>query len=338
MAYARGVRSKNGTLTKTQIFVANNLGTCQVMVYDTGDYNGLIADLAFHFDSGNGVLAWEQYRDNGETSRNAREVVKLATFHVAADGRVEGLPISARTAYRAPTTPYAIFGPVLSPDGNRLAFSTIDVINAQPGNEVGRVRICDTFACLTTVEVAFEHVATSWADHWSGSMRATIGHNADGQERIYFIYRTEAAGVFSDGDLVAVDNLGDGEWTAPIVLVDRDVDYAADPDPYLDDPSALSEAGVPDRVLIASCATWSSCALRRVDVYDAGTDTVTHLVGTGLSPSWTLNPSLDAVAPNVLVNATQNLAETDPILEIDLDGAPETQVGNLTGYRVDSAY
>ena len=72
MAYSRGVFSKNGTYTKTQIFVANSLGTCEVMVWDTADYDGYPIEPAFHFDfsgvtSGTGTLVWTQTRDNGET-------------------------------------------------------------------------------------------------------------------------------------------------------------------------------------------------------------------------------------------------------------------------------
>ena len=66
-----------------------------------------------------------------------------------------------------------------------------------------------------------------------------------------------------------------------------------------------------------------------------------HFVGSGVKPNWTMDPSLDAAAPNVLVNEISGSSETNPILEIDLDGTPPTNqgpVGTLTGYNVDSAY
>jgi hypothetical protein len=338
MAYSHGVYSGGGRYTKTQIFVANSLGTCQVMVYDTGDYSGWGVDVSFHYDSSSrtGTLSWIQTRDNG--AKTAGYVIKVAQFTVGGDNTVMGLPLAATTIYRAPTTPTvaSIFDVELSPDATRLAFST-DQAGTSSTPETHQVLICTLATCALTAEVAFSYTGTAP----SGTSQVTIGHNNPPEneaelERIYFIYRPNAS--FSDGDLVAIDNLGGGTWTAPVVLVNRDVSYMAsvgETDTFLDRPSALSRPGEADRVLLQSSATFINSP-PRVDVYDTGTGDLAQFLGTGYRPSWTFSPSIGA-APKVLTTQLQN-STNGSIKEIDLNGAPEiTLPPNISGYNVDSA-
>jgi hypothetical protein len=338
MVYSRGIYNGGGRYTKTQFVVANSLGTCEVMVYDTGDYGGFGVEVSFHFDATSGVetLAWLQSRDNG--TRVDGYVVKLAQFFVSGR-KVQGLPLTATTIYRAPTTPVlaSMADVELSPDGRRVAFSTNQGGGnvSAPAPQTFQVLICTLGACLAP-EIAFTATTSVCCHGGTGSL--TIGHSNDPAEleRIYFIYRS-AISPYSDGDLVAIDNLGGGTWSAPETLVDRD-DYIAamgDTDPFLDEPSALSQPDKPDRVLIQSSATFTG-SLPRVDVYDSSTGNVRRFVGTGYRPSWTLAPTIDGVGPNVLVGELQH-STNGTIQEIDLDGAAQRSLPMPSGYSVDSA-
>ena len=335
MAYSRGVYSNSGAYQKTQVFVANSLGNCEVMVYDTGDYTGKPVKVSFHYDPGSsmGTLVWKQDVDNGKFPVPGR-IVKLARFQVSG-GAVVGLPIAAATIYRFPATLKSGIDDVeLSQDGTRVAFSEYHKLT-DTGPWTLQILVCNVAdavlgQCQTTAETAYTVTASSTG----GSHQLTIGRNAESGERIYFLNRPGA--TLDVADLVAVDNLGGNLWTAPVVLVNREQYMASmhDTDTFLETPSALSLPGEPDRVLLSSRDGFLGNP--RVDIYDAANGTVAHIVGQGFRPTWTSNPSIDSTAPNVLVTEKMNYA-TSPVREIDLDGQPETSLG-VQGYAVDSAY
>jgi hypothetical protein len=346
MAYSRGVFAKGGNYQSTQFFVANSLGTCEVMVYDTADYNNAPVFLSFHFDfgTGNGTLAWHQLQDNGRTP--AGRVVKVAQFHV--EGRVvQGLPLSATTLYRFPTSlNTGISGVALSPQGNRVAFSE-EHQTVSGGPWTLQILICNVSlpatpeACQQSLETALTTIDSGA----SGTHDLTIGvdgSSAERRERIYFIYRPNSGSV-GLSDLVAIDRNGYGGWAQPVVLVDREQQYINNPlvgdtKTYLETPSALSQEGLYDLVLISSRNGTSARA--RVDIFDtAPNGGLRHDVspnGYGYRPSWTMYPTTDATAPNVLSMPVLSL-QPSPIQEIDPDGwAPQTSL-HAQGYGVDSA-
>jgi hypothetical protein len=339
MAYSRGVYSKSGSYLKTQIFVADSLGTCEVMVYDTGDYSGPDVETSFHFDDGTGwgTLAWSQTRDNGENASNGRAVVKVARFQVNAAGAVVGLPVASTTVYRASLTPFSVMDVELSRNGKRLAFSTQNRVSVNGVLDwLNRVLICDLPAC-TGLDQAF--AATSAG----GTFKLAIaGDAADGSERIYFGYRPGAP--WSDGDLVAIDHTSSGWTPAPNIIVNRDL-YIGDSDTTLSDPSVLSVPGEPDRILLWTRAS-ANAGVPRVDVVDVdvdgmGTNVLTRFVGTGYRPTWTVGPS--SHSPNILVSQLPP-SQTSAIDEIDLnacdsDGSNCSQatLPNVRGFAVDSA-
>jgi len=328
MAYSRGVYSKSGAYQKTQIFVADSGGTCEVMVYDTGDYAGYPVNVSFHFDvlSGWGTLVWQQLVDNGKLPAPGR-VVKLARFQVVSRA-VVGLPISASTIYKLPATLKSAIDDVeLSQDGTRVAFTeNYKVTDAGPWTL--QVKICDLPGCQN-IETAF----TVSENSTGGLHQLTIGRNATNQERVYFLYRPNGAAHV--GDLVAVDNLGGQLWTPPFVVINRDTQYMTsigDTDTWLDTPSALSTSGYPDRVLISSRDGFGGTP--RIDVYDAATVTLTRNVGQGFRPTWTTNPS-NGDGPNVLV--TERIySSTSPVHEVDPVGRTDTPLA-VQGYAADSA-
>ena len=109
-----------------------------------------------------------------------------------------------------------------------------------------------------------------------------------------------------------------------------------DTDTFLREPSALSRMGEPDRLLLWSRASLNAGPPPRVDIYETGTNDLTHDIGAGFRPTWTLYPSVDATAPNVLVSESGTL-DTAPIVGIDPDGPGQTALPAARGYGVDSA-
>ena len=318
MAYARAVAAPNGSYARTQIFVANSTGTCQVMVYDSGDYSfPLSSGLSLHYDAGSatGTLAWAQVRDNGETSRNGRGVIKVAQFHVDT-GAVVGLPLTAATIYRASTTSVSISDVALSKDGLRVALST-----EQPTTTSGvflyQVLTCSTLTCSPVVDFA------STTDK---ALDLALGRNpSNGAERIYLTYAHQS--------LAMMERFGPG-WLSPTVLVSS-ADYPSEVNTQLYEPSVLSIGDQEDRVVLTSrqgTGAW------RVDLYDVATHTLTPSIGFGYGPSWTLYPSIDLSAPNVLVNQNSGPSSASAFLEIDLDSRAEVSLPAVSGYGVDSAY
>jgi len=341
MAYSRGVFAKSGTYQRTQFFVANSLGNCEVMVYDTADYNGRPVNPSFHFDFGTskGTLAWQQLKDNGNTP--AGRVVKVAQFTVT-NQVVDGLPLTATTIYRFPTSlNTAIEGVALSSDGGRVAFSEEhQAVSTDPWTL--QVLICavsapaTSSACQASLEPAFTVTSTAIA---GGTHELTIGLDGGNRERIYFIYRPGSASV-GIADLVAVDRIGFQDWTPPNVVVDREQQYINNPlvgdtKTYLDTPSALSGTGSFDRILLSSRNGTSARA--RVDIFDTAPigGGLTHDVGTGYRPSWTMKPSIDSQALNVLATKVLSL-QPSAVQEIHLDGTLQTSLP-AQGYGVDSA-
>lgn len=318
MAYARGVFSKTGSYGRTQIFVANSLGTCEVIVYDSGDYDrSAISGLSFHYEAGSntGTLAWSQVRDNGERYGTGRQVIKVAEFHVASGAVL--LPVSAATVYRSPVDGSAISDVALSQDGTRLAFST-----EQPTGTFGvsdyQVLMCNVPSCVPAVEFASRTVK---------ALDLAIGRNpVSGLERIYF--------DDAHHRLVMIERSGDG-WLEAILL-STSLHYASESGTQIYEPSVLSLPGEEDRVLLNSrdgSGPW------RVDLYDVATATLVPFVGSGYGPSWTLFPSIpiDDAAPNALAAGLPG-SSTSAVREIDLDGQADEVTLGVTGYGVDSAY
>ena len=322
MAFARGVFATNGSYGRTQIFVANSFGTCEVMVYDSGNYDrSAISGLSFHFDagSGTGTLAWSQVRDNGERYGTGRQVVKVARFQVV--GGAVGLPVSAVTVYRSPVDGLAISDVALSHDAApllRLAFST-EQATSTAGVWLYQVRMCDlpSPSCAPAVEFASTAVK---------ALDLAIGRNpTSGDERVYFDN--------AHRDIRMIERSGAG-WSAPQVLVSSG-DYTNESSVQLYEPSVLSMEGQDDRVLFTSRA---GSGAWRVDIYDVANATpLTRSVGDGYGPSWTLSPSIDEIAPNTLVASLPG-SSTSAIQEIDLDSGAEVSLPAVSGYGVDSAY
>ena len=318
MAFARGVFATNGSYGRTQIFVANSFGTCEVMVYDSGNYDrSAISGLSFHFDagSGTGTLAWSQVRDNGERYGTGRQVVKVARFQVV--GGAVGLPVSAVTVYRSPVDGLAISDVALSPNAARLAFST-EQATSTAGVWLYQVLMCDlpSPSCAPAVEFASTTVK---------ALDLAIGRNlTSGAERVYF------DNAHRDVRMIERSDVG---WSAQILV--SSVDYTGESSVQLYEPSVLSMAGQDDRVLFTSRA---GSGAWRVDIYDvANAIPLTRSVGDGYGPSWTLSPSIDEIAPNTLVASLPG-SSTSAIQEIDLDSHPEVSLPAVSGYGVDSAY
>jgi len=332
MAYSRGVYSQSGAYQKTQIFVADSRGTCEVLVYDTGDYTGKPVYVSFHYDPGSsmGTLVWKQDVDNGKSPTPGR-VVKLARFQVNADGAVMGLPISATTIYRLPVTlNYAIDDVELSQDGTRVAFTEHYKVTST-GPWTLKVKICDLpDACQTKIE---EALSVS-APRIDGSHQLTIGQNAGG-ERIYLLYKTDIGANRDVADLYAVDNQGEGIWTDPSMILARQyMAMEGDTATWLDTLDALSRPGEADRVLISSSPDWPLTP--RVAIYNAAQGTVDFNAGTGYRPTWTLSPSIgNPQAPNILVTSLINY-QTSPVREIDADEQLSITLP-VNGYGVDAA-
>lgn len=314
MAYAHGVFAKNGSYGRTQIFVANSFGDCEVMVYDSGTYDrSAISGLSFHYNagSGTGTLAWSQVRDNGERYGTGRQVVKVARFQVV-DGAV-GLPVSAATVYRSPVDGLAISDVALSRDASRLALST-EQATSTTGVWLYQVLMCNLLSCAPAVEFA------STSDK---ALDLAIGRNpTSGAERVYFDN--------AHHDLVMIERSGAG-WLKRILVSSSD--YTGESSVQLYEPSVLS-ADQDDRVLFTSRA---GAGAWRVDIYDMASAALTRTVGYGYGPSWTLAPSIDGIAPNILV-ADLPGKSTSPIQEIDLESRSEVPLPAVSGYGVDSAY
>ncbi len=345
MAYTRSIwDTKTGKFLKKRLFVANSLGNCEVAVYESTS-TGANLEASFHFDfaSGWGTLAWWQSREDGEGEPRrgelSRPLIKVARFQVISGNVMAPLPLNAVTVHRFyPIANFGIIDVELSQEGTRLGFSTEEGSFNGTGWVTDEWLVCNVANCAATLDVVFTTTNTLASGQAGGTHQLTLGRNGAGQERMYFIYRPSAS--FSDGDLVAIDNLGDGQWSAPQILVNRDVRYMGsigDSDTSLDDPSALSQPNEADRVLIGSSPT-STGGPWRVDVYDTGTDTLTYFVGTGVKPSWTLYPTRDEHAPNVVANASNPSQSGAAIQEIDLDSLTQGAIGNAIGNYVDSAH
>jgi hypothetical protein len=328
MAYSRDTWAKKGNAiqyVKTQVFVANSLGTCEVMVYDASVYGSAItASFRFDIDSSVGTLVWFQGHDNGETDRTGRPVIKVAQFHVTAGGAISGLPLTAATIFRAASTPFGFNDVELSSDGLRLAFSAEDTVT---GLRRLRIWVCDMPSC-SGLESAFEASNVNNPDFIGGTFELALGRNElDGSERAYFTFRRSPPVLA--GDLVMIER-HPGGWTSPVVLVANE-DFTGDASSTsLRQPSVLSVPGLADRVALTSQDGAGSTNPLRVDIFDVGAHSLARSVGFGFAPSWTNNPSTDPSPPNILVGNSYP-SPTGRIREIDLDGQPEVDLPILSG-------
>jgi len=353
MAYQRDVY-KGSTYQKTQIFLANSEGNCEVLVYDTQGSVG-IGRVRFHFNENDGSakLAWSQSYELSGRQRVSLNAIRVANFSVV-DRTVQGvLPMTStdsrvKKVWTAPSQSNVGISDVgLSRDGHRLAFSTGSGSLNITGSVTREVRICSLNVVANEPsgcgmpETPFTRSSTSASTQTGGTFHLSIGRNyEDSAERVYFVYRPDAS--WSHGDIVYVQKLLSGGWQSPVVVIDRSLHYPDDPNPGVNFPDVLSIDGAPDRLAFYHDADASTHTDPSIDVLDTGIEgdgALMRDVGVGYRPSWTLNPSLDA-APNVLVDSARIYggATSSPVGEIDVyDNFSPVTLG-VTGYFVDSAY
>ena len=349
MAYSRSVYQGNN-YKKKQIFLANSAGNCEVLVYDTGSAVNM-GRVRFHYNAldGTAKLAWWQQNELSGKNLVNQPAVRVATFSVV-DGAVQGaLPMTPTDArvkkvWMSPSQSYfGIQDVALSRDGNRLAFSTGSGAFNVTGSVTMQVRICclnvaaNAPAGCGTPDTLFTRTQTSAATQSGGTFMLSIGRNVvNAAERVYFVYRPNES--WSHGDIVYVEKLGSGLWQAPVVLIDRLLQYPGDPNPGVNDPDVLSIDGAPDRLAFYHDADASTHADPGIDVLDTGTGVLRRDVGVGYRPSWTLNPSIDAAPPNVLVDTVRTVPKNPRVGEIDVDDGFGQAVLGAAGYWVDSSY